>query len=394
MRSSRSAAMGLIAAGVLIVSGIMPAESQTAAVAPADDWAGPLAPDLPIAKSFDDAAATFAGVSDNPMTKWEYRVWCQTGYHHDDDAGTGQPIDLPLTDPRHDRVSPLGYLDPSAAQQMPRGGVKFMDNAWYFGTDYTGMVVTRTPNGSLLVFDTLTTPEAARTQFLSQAKAAGLDLTKIKTIFLGHSHGDHIGGADTIKKAYAPNAKIVMGQPDADVVRERRAQLVLNRDDYTPEQYRARLLALPKKIDITVPAYDGHTVGMEKVRAGGVETTAILQPGHTIGQMSVIVPVVHKGVTRKLLVWSGNDNIEAAGQYAISTEFVAGIAKQEGADAFINTHAYQLAAFSHLRDLKENPNTRNWFIFGKEGLQQHLAVFALCQRAGEQRLIDGTWKKM
>ena len=79
---------------------------------------------------------------------------------------------------------------------------------------------------------------------------------------------------------------------------------------------------------------------------------------------------------------------------AVSTEFVNGIVKQVGADAFINTHAYQFAQFAHLRDLKDEPTSHNYLLMGTEGVQQHLAVFAFCQKAAAQRLVDGTWKKM
>jgi glyoxylase-like metal-dependent hydrolase (beta-lactamase superfamily II) len=396
MRKRRSVAVAVVAATALILTGTLPTASQAnvATVTPGPDWVGPLAPDLPIAKSYDSAAAGFAAVSDNPMTKWEYRVWCQTGYHHARDAGKGQPVDLPLPNPRRDLVSPLGFLDPSQAQVMPQGGVRFMENAWYFGTDYTGMVVTRTPNGSLLVFDTLTNPADVSAQFLGQARAAGLDLKRITTIFLGHHHGDHIGGANTIRENYAPNAKIVMSEPDAEIVRQRLRDLRANRDQYTKEEFQARLAVIPKTIDETVAAYPGHTVGMRKITAGGVKVTAMLAPGHTVGQMAVIVPVVHGGQTRNLIVWSGNDNMDAAAQYAVSTEFITGVAKQAGADAFINTHAYQFGAFAYLRDLKANPAAPNYFLMGTEGVQQHLQVFALCQRAAAQRLIDGTWKQM
>jgi hypothetical protein len=396
MRTRRLMTAALTAATTLSLLGSSPAASQAnvAIANPGPDWAGPLAPDLPIAKSYDNAAAGFATVSDNPMTKWEYRVWCQTGYRHASDAGVGQPVDLPLTDPRRDLVTPLGYLDSSQAKPMPGGGVRFMDNAWYFGTDYTGMVVTRTPNGSLLVFDTLTTLADVQTQLFDQVRAAGLDLRRVTTIFLGHHHQDHVGGANAIRDRYAPRAKIVMGAPDAEIVRQRLRDLYANRDNYTKEQFQARLAVIPRPVSETVEAIPGHTVGMRKIKAGDVETTAVLMPGHTPGQMAVIAPVMHNGMRHNLVVWSGNDNMDQASQYAISTEFLQGIAKRTGADAFINTHAYQFAAFAHLRDLKENPASTNYFLMSTEGVQQHLAVFANCQRAAAQRLIDGTWNQM
>ncbi|MGO4757297.1 hypothetical protein AB4212_53300, partial [Streptomyces sp. 2MCAF27] len=95
-----------------------------------------------------------------------------------------------------------------------------------------------------------------------------------------------------------------------------------------------------------------------------------------------------------LVVWSGNDNIHNATQYAISTEFVQGVAVQEGADAFMNTHAYQGAAYSHLRALKANPAAANPLMMGVSGVQRHIGIFANAHRALAQRLLDGTWQAM
>ncbi|MFJ7998157.1 MBL fold metallo-hydrolase [Streptomyces sp. NPDC096310] len=369
--------------------------TATAAPTTAEDapWGGPLAPDKPLAKAYDDAARALAEVDDNPVIRWQYRVWCRTGYRSPGNAGTGQPVDQ-LTDPATDFVSPKGFLYKNYVRPMPAGGVQFLDNAWYFGTDFIGLVIVRTPDG-LIMLDALTTPEDMRTQFLDQAAAAGLDPGDIRYVFLGHHHGDHVGGANLIRDSYAPRAKFVMGQPDAAIIAASRAELRKHRDEYTEEEYRARLAPLPSRIDIEVEAYPGHTVGMKRIQIGRRTTAvAILAPGHTVGQMQVIVPVVHQGETHKLLVWSGNDNLDAAAQYAISADFVQGLAGQEGADVFLNTHAYQGAAYRHLRALKADPSAPNPLLMGRTGVQRHIEIFGHAHRALAQRVIDGTWKAM
>ncbi|WP_416979750.1 MBL fold metallo-hydrolase [Streptomyces sp. T028] len=372
------------------------AAAQPAAAPAAADvpWGGPLEPDRPLAKAYADSARALSQVDDNPVIRWQYRVWCETGYRSPGSAGTGQPVDR-LTDPAVDLVSPKGFFYKEYARPMPAGGVRFLDNAWYFGTDYLGLVIVRTPGDGLVMLDALTTPDDMRTQFLDQAAAAGLDPRDIRYVFLGHAHPDHVGGANLIRRAYAPRATFVMGQPDAAVVAAQRADLKKRRDEYTDEEYRARLARLPDRIDIEVEAYPGHTVGMKRIRIGRRATAvAMLAPGHTVGQMHVIVPVVHQGETHRLLVWSGNDNIEAASQYAVSADFVQGLAGQEGADVFLNTHAYQGAAYSHLRALKADPSAANPLLMGRAGVQRQLEIFGNAHRALAQRLVDGTWKAM
>lgn len=113
---------------------------------------GPLKPDMPLAKAYDEAAKALAMADDNPLMRWEYRVWCETGYRSVDEAGTGQRVDKPV-DMDRDYISPLGFsYNHHARKLMPPGGVRFLDNAWYFGADGLGVVVVRAPEG-LLVFD-------------------------------------------------------------------------------------------------------------------------------------------------------------------------------------------------------------------------------------------------
>lgn len=358
---------------------------------------GPLAPDQPLAKAYDTAARAFSDSTENPVLKWHYRVWCQTGYRSPGDAGTGQVVDRPA-DPSLDQVSPNGFNHSrELGKPMPSGGVQFMENAWYFGTDYTGMVIVRLPDGGLVMLDALTTPEDMQKQVLDEMPAAGLKPENIKYIFIGHEHGDHYGGVDLVKQKHAPNVKVVATRIAADTIKAARVRAENRAYTGTPaEQAAAKakaLLAIPEKIDILIDANSGLTTGMQRIPlADKVEAVAMLAPGHTPGQMHVIIPVSHQGQTRKLFVWSGNDQPDQADQYALSTDFVGGIAFKEGAEAFINTHAYQGAIFANLRAIKANPSAPNHLLMGKQGVQRYMGIFSNCQRAMAERLRDGTWK--
>lgn len=378
--------------------GIPPATAQTPPDPASVPFGGPLAADLPLAKAYDNAAKTMAETTDNPILKWEYRVWCQTGYRTTREGGTGQPIDLP-TDATVDLVSPTGFLHTELSKPMPAGGVQFMDNAWYFGTDLTGLVVVRTQEGNLLMFDALTTSIDMQTQAINEMKSIGLDPSKITHIFVGHEHADHYGGIELIRRDHAPNVKVVTSSVAAKTILAARARAETRTYSGTPEQQTAAkaaaLLNIPSRFDVLVAPYDGLDQGMLRVNVGnGADVVAMLAPGHTPGQMNVVVPVTHQGKTLKLLIWSGNDNIDVADLYAASTDFVQGISFKEGADSFINTHGYQGAVFGHLKKLKANPAGPNPMLMGAEGVQRYFSIFANCQRAEAQRLRDGTWKAL
>jgi glyoxylase-like metal-dependent hydrolase (beta-lactamase superfamily II) len=368
---------------------------------------GPWKPDLPLAKAYDSAAKALAQADDNPLIRWEYRVWCETGYRHPGEEGTGQVVDA-LPDPSRDLISPKGFFHTEfAGRAMPPGGVRFLDNAWFFGTDGLGMVIVRSPDG-LLVFDTMTSPEEFERYVLKEMPAAGLDPKDITHVFLGHFHNDHTGGANLIHRL-APNAKFVIGEPDARIIEVARADLLEGREPErsasivrgpkptTPEGLAilrdTRLRAIPDLFDIRVPAQPGLKTGSLPIQVGPhTRVMTVLNPGHTPGQMSVIVPVEHQGKMHKLLVFSGNDQPTEAAQYAISTDYLRSVAAAEGADVFINTHPYQSAIFYHLRRLKADPSAPNPMLMGADGVDRYLGVFADCQRAVRQRLADGTWQ--
>ncbi|WP_323800150.1 MBL fold metallo-hydrolase [Parasphingorhabdus sp.] len=368
---------------------------------------GPMKPDLPIAKAYDEAARALAMGDDNPLMRWEYRVWCETGYRDFEEAGTGQTVDKPI-DLNRDYISPKGFsYNHLARKLMPSGGVRFLDNAWYFGADGLGVVVVKTPEG-LLVFDTMGRPEEFDLVALKEMPTAGLDPRDITHIFIGHYHWDHIGGANLIQEI-APNAKIVMGAPDAEILQRARGALLAdkmpievkailsrNAEPETPEEAAklraARLKAMPEKIDILISPTPGLTTGSRIIKTGKTtEVVAVLDPGHTPGQMSVIVPVRHEGNIHHLLVMSGNDEPSAAKQYALSMDYLRSVAADSGADTLINTHAYQSAMFYHLRQIAANPHGPNPFMMGADGVDRFLGIFANCQRAIRHRLADGTW---
>lgn len=409
----RGRAIAIAVAGCVAACASTPDPTQNATPSPqanngdaAHSFRGPLLPDRPLARAYNDAARALSQADDNPLIRWEYRVWCETGYRSPGDAGPGQEVDG-LLDPARDLVSPRGFFHSNLARTpMPSGGARFLDNAWYFGADGLGVIVVRTPDG-LVIVDTMTTPEEFEQVVLNEMPAAELDPADIRYVFLGHMHADHTGGANVIQRL-APNAKVVMGAPDAAIVDQAREAL---RAGGTPPDgatvrwrtrptdpaeaaalHETRLRSIPNRIDIRVQPEPGLTTGWARIRIGAsTEVVAVLNPGHTPGQMSVIIPVEHQGATHQLLVMSGNDNPDEAAQYALSMDYLRSIAAQVGADTLINTHGYQSAMFYHLRQLQADPAAANPFLMGANGVDRFLGIFADCQRATHQRLEDGTW---
>src|SRR5262245_27776417 len=106
MRSHRTAAALLAAAATTLA---MPAVAQPAAAPEPRPIRGPWKPDLPLARAYDASARALAMADDNPLIRWEYRVWCETGYRHPGEEGTGQVVDK-LADPLRDLITPKGFF--------------------------------------------------------------------------------------------------------------------------------------------------------------------------------------------------------------------------------------------------------------------------------------------
>jgi glyoxylase-like metal-dependent hydrolase (beta-lactamase superfamily II) len=390
---------GLVVAAVLALGlqvGVAAQRGQAPGAPPDTSKGGPLAPDKPIAKAHNDAAKALAAVDDNPLIQWAYRVWCETGYRHQ--AGADPAPNFANPD---DWVDAKGIMTERMAKPSPG---KFMDNAWYVGNEHTGAVIVRVPEG-LLLFDAMNSPEVIKTQILPQMQKFGLDPTQIKYVFMGHQHGDHIGGANYIRQEFAPGAQFVMGAPDANAVAASRAGIMTGQVagrgrgaapvQLTADQQRDRLLLFPDRVDIKVEETPGLKTGMREIKIGPSTTVvAVLNPGHTIGQMSVIVPVTWQGQPHKLVVFSGNDQITAARQYATSFGYIGNIARAYSADAWVNTHGYQSHQYQWFRKVDADPRSRNPFLMGVDGVDRMFTIMSECHKALEQRMIDKTWTRM
>jgi metallo-beta-lactamase class B len=411
LRTRTAQIAGAAIAGTIIVAAcgggsdpvpvLAPASAPAPAPAPAPTVpeGGPVAPDKPLAKAYNDAAKALAVGTDNPILAWTYRVWCETGYRTAPKTGVNG-IDA-LVDPSVDLVTPRGFTAQSeSSTPYPAGGVRFLDNAWVFGTDGTAMVVVRTPSGNFILFDALNSVADMQSQVIDQMRFAGLDTSRITHVFVGHEHGDHYAGVNLAARL-SPNLKVIAGAPAAEAIaKARSAAETRTYAGTSDEQAAARANALdriPQKVDITIPAASDMEQGAMRLQLeSDLEVVVMMTPGHTNGAIQVIVPVVHQGKTEKLLVWSGNDaSNDNTDKYASGANLVEAFVVKEQPTAWINTHTYQGAVFGHLRRLAASPNTApNPMLMGVDGVRRWAGIFAACNRALAERYRDGTWNEM
>jgi glyoxylase-like metal-dependent hydrolase (beta-lactamase superfamily II) len=121
----------------------------------------------------------------------------------------------------------------------------------------------------LVVIDSGLKPDAAR--LMSQIAALGLDAKRIRAILLTHVHGDHTGGADSVRSI--TGAKVYIGSKDAAALRKG-----------APREAFFSVFSMPDD-DPHPSAVDVELQGDEVLDFGDTHFRAIATPGHTPGSI-------------------------------------------------------------------------------------------------------------
>lgn len=207
--------------------------------------------------------------------------------------------------------------------KFPKGlpEAKVFDNLYYLGNELASSWAIRTEDGIILI-DTLDNETEAKFSIEGGLKKLGLDPTAIKYIIITHGHIDHYGGAQYLAKKY--NARIIMGDKDWEMV-TKRAKAGLPAGVTTPDR------------DIGVESRDQVTLGDTTVQM-------IVTPGHTLGTISMIFPVMDKGTRRNVAFWGGmglnlGTDVERYNAYSTSAKLMEAEARSSKSQIFLSNHA-------------------------------------------------------
>jgi metallo-beta-lactamase class B len=154
--------------------------------------------------------------------------------------------------------------------------VKVFDNLYFVGEkEYSAWAVTT--SAGIIILDTIWT-YSVEDEIVDGLKKLGLDPAQIKYALVTHGHIDHVGGAKYLQDHFG--TRIIMSAADWDLVEQ------------SP-----RITAKPKRDMI---ATDG-----EKLMLGDTTLTLYLTPGHTLGTVSVLIPVKDNGKPHLVAEWGG-----------------------------------------------------------------------------------------
>jgi metallo-beta-lactamase class B len=191
----------------------------------------------------------------------------------------------------------------------------------------------------------------------------GLDPKQIKYVVVTHGHGDHSAGVKYLQDTFGP--RVLMSEADWNLLAQ-------------PSRGANANAPVPKK-DIVVT--DG-----QKLTLGDTTITMHLTPGHTLGTISLLIPVKDRGVPHTAAFWGGTsvnitspvDNLVA---YSASARRFSDIAAKAKSDILLSNHGRVIDFAKRAGANRANPAGPNAFILTPTRVRNYLAVADHCAQA-------------
>jgi metallo-beta-lactamase class B len=254
------------------------------------------------------------------------------------------------------------YLDADRKfeEKDPPKAVKIFDNLYFIPVPYVSSYAITTPDGIIMV-DTLDNENEVKTVLIPALKKFGLDPASIKVAIITHEHADHFGGAK-----------------------------------YLQDTYHTRVYASAKAWDAMgkgggrapAPARDQVVTDGANLTLGGETLTMYLTPGHTVGTLSLLIPVTDHGTPHLVYDWGGTSvHNELLPAYLDSLERFSSIALKDGADAVISEHQHVMTR--PLGGFTAPAGGKSPLVIGKDGVKRYTDVHLECLKWNAARVANG-----
>jgi metallo-beta-lactamase class B len=248
--------------------------------------------------------------------------------------------------------------------------VKVFDNLYFVGEKEYGAWAVATSAGIIIIdaiFD-----YSVQDEIVNGLKKLGLDPATIKYVIVSHGHRDHVGGAGYLQEHFG--ARVLMGAEDWDLVANTQATWLKPRRDMV--------------------ATDG-----QKLTLGDTTITIHKTPGHTLGTLSVLVPVKDNGKTHLAASWGGTGFNWLSGSPAYITperpnrfwfdHYIRSAARfrevvaKAGADVLIANHTHLDDSKNKLPLMaKRRASDPHPYVIGNDAVVRYVTVASECAQAG------------
>jgi metallo-beta-lactamase class B len=252
--------------------------------------------------------------------------------------------------------------------------VKVFDNLYFVGEKNYGAWAVTTSEGIIIIdaiFD-----YSVEDEIVNGLKKLGLNPATIKYVIVSHGHRDHIGGAGYLQEHFG--SRVIMGAEDWALLERTQGSWPKARRDMV--------------------ATDG-----QKLTLGDTTITMYVTPGHTLGTLSLLVPVKDNGKAHLAASWGGTGFNWLSGSpvyitpdrpnkfwfdtYIKSAARFREIVAKAGADVIIANHTHLDDAKNKLPAMsKRRPSDPHPYVIGNDAVVRYVTVASECAQAGLARV--------
>jgi len=250
---------------------------------------------------------------------------------------------------------------PPPREEWYHDPVKVFDNMYVFPTEDVNAWAIQTSDGIIMIDATY--DYSVKDLIVDAMPKVGLDPKQIKYVVVTHGHGDHSAGVKYLQDTFG--ARVIMSDADWNLL---------------AQPARGAFASSP------VPKKDMVMIDGQKLTLGDTTITMYLTPGHTVGTISLMIPVKDKGTTHTAAFWGGTaigantpaDNLVA---YSASAKKFAGIAAKSNADILLSNHGRYIDMDKRLGANRANPGGPNAFLLSPKKVGEYFAVADHCAQA-------------
>ncbi len=250
---------------------------------------------------------------------------------------------------------------PPPREQWYHDPVKVFDNLYVFPTEDVNAWAIQTSDGIILIDATY--EYSVKDLIVDAMPKVGLDPKQIKYIVVTHGHGDHSAGVKYLQDTFG-------------------ARVLMSEDDW-------KLLAQPARGNFAgapVPKRDMVVTEGQTLTLGDTTITMYLTPGHTLGTISLMIPVKDKGVAHTAAFWGGtsvgiNSTVDNVIAYSASARRFSDIASKAKSDILLSNHGRVIDFAKRAGANRANPAGPNAFILNPTRVKNYLAVADHCAQA-------------